>query len=64
MNNLAEKLRVARKVNGLTQVDAAYETGFSSKAFYNWEHGSRPHPLHRQILEEAIDRWLREAAQM
>lgn len=61
---LCERLKIARRVRGLTQEEAAGLLGFHRHSLIRWEAGEALHPVHRRIVEEAADRWLREAARM
>jgi len=63
MNTVGESLRIARRIKGMTMEEAGAELGFTRRAVGSWERGERqPHPVHKRMIEEITQRWLREAA--
>jgi len=65
MNSVGERLRIARRIKGLTMQEAGAELGFTRRSIGGWERGERePHPVHRRMIEAITARWLREAARL
>ena len=55
---LSDILRLARKLNGISQSDAGAEFGVSERSVRRWEYGTAPHPIFRDRILKTSQRWL------